>query len=116
MEKKKYIIAGTLTALMIGCAGYGIAKAVEDTCGFDPETGYHHDGKGWAANSGWDEAIACAKEGKLPDSVAKGLGIWGDKKTQAEGRKWAAINAKVKAEKAAAAKAEEAKKSVDKTK
>lgn len=94
---KKFVALGFITSCGIAFASYGVAQAFKDTCGYDPKTGYHYDSKyGWSSNGGWKEAIACAKEGKLPDNVAEGLGVWGDKKTQAEGRKWAKINAEVK--------------------
>ena len=97
---KKSFILGLVGVCAIAATSYGVAHIInKDTCGFDPKTGEYHDAKyGWSANSSWEEAVACAKEGKLPDNVAATLGAWGDKKTQAEGRKWAAINAKVKKE------------------
>jgi hypothetical protein len=93
-----------LFGLILGIGtSVGIAAVTEDTCSYDPKSGYFYDTdtKEWSANGSWDEAVACAKEGKLPAVVADRLGIWGDKQTQIEGRKWATINSKVKAEKAA---------------
>jgi len=109
------IIIGTFVAGMIAVSGYAIASNVEDTCGYDPVTGDFWDGKQWSAYGGWDDSVACAKQGKLPKVVADRFGVWGDKVTQIEGRKWVAIDAKIKAERAAAeaaASAEKAKAAV----
>jgi len=107
---KKSLILGVVAAGLL-TAGTTYALVGADTCNYDPKTGDYatvlDSGEVvWSAYGSWDEAVACAKEGRLPDIVADRLGVWGDPLTQAEGRKWAAINAKVKAEKAA----EEAKK------
>lgn len=105
---KKLIIGGAVAAI-IAASGVTYATVNKDTCNYDPKTGNYWDGKQWSAYGGWDEAIACAKEGVLPQVVADRLGVWGDKKTQAEGRKYAKINAEVKAAKEKAKKEAEAK-------
>lgn len=106
---KKYVITGIAAVAVIAAGSLGYAAATADTCNYDPKTGNYWDGKQWSAYGGWDEAIACAKEGVLPQVVADRLGVWGDKKTQAEGRKYAKINAEVKAAKEKAKKEAEAK-------
>ena len=107
--RKSLILVVVAAGLLTAGTTYALVGA--DTCNYDPKSGYFYDAdtKEWSAYGIWEEAVACAKEGKLPDIVANRLGIWGDKQTQIEGRKWATINAKVKAEKAA----KEAKASAD---
>ncbi len=103
--KKSYLIAGFVTAAIITAGSVGYAAATKDTCNYDPASGnYHNNGKVYAYGS-WDDAVACAKEGILPQVVADRLGAWGDKKTQVEGRNHAKINDEVKKAKEAAAKA-----------
>lgn len=101
---KRSLITGLVVAGAIVVAGGTYAAVTADTCNYDPKTGnYHYNGKVYAYGN-WDSAIACAKEGKLPQIVADRLGIWGDKKTQAQGREAAKLNAEVKLAKEEAAK------------
>ena len=102
--KKSYLISAIALAAIVAVSGVTYATVTADTCNYHPKTGnYHVNGKIYAMGT-WDHAIACAKEGKLPQKVADRIGVWGDKKTQAEGRKYAKINAEVKAAKEKAKK------------
>ena len=109
---KKLLITGLVVAGAIIVTGGTYATVTADTCNYHPKTGnYHVNGKIYAMGT-WDHALACAKEGKLPQKVADRICVWGSKEDQEIGRQAAKLNAEVKRAREEAAKnaAAEAKK------
>lgn len=99
---KKYAIIGIATAAVIAAGGVGYA-AVKGDCGYDEKGYFHKDGKVYAMGT-MNDARACAVNGLLPQAVLDRLGRWGSKD---EAQEIKDLDAKVKAEKEAAAKAAE---------
>ena len=110
------IIGAVVAAGIIAGAGtgYAVIKDSDLMCNYDPKSGDYKDPASgeWSAMGTWDHALACAKEGLLPQNVADRIGVWGSKEDQATGRQAAKTNkpvAKAKEEAKAKAAAEKAK-------
>ena len=104
----KIIIGAVVAAGIIAGAGtgYAVIKDSDLMCNYDPKSGNYKDpatGE-WSAMGTWDHALACAKEGLLPQNVADRIGVWGSKEDQEIGRQAAKLNAEVKRAKEEAAK------------
>jgi hypothetical protein len=109
------IIIGAVVAVGIiagAGTGYAVIKDSDLMCNYDPKSGNYKDpatGE-WSAMGTWDHALACAKEGLLPQNVADRIGVWGSKEDQEIGRQAAETNKQVaKAKAEAKAEAEKAK-------
>jgi hypothetical protein len=94
---KLRVITVSLSLVIVASAGYSYAEATQDTCGYDPVTGYWISPNGTVhQGSTFDHAVACASQGKLPKIVEDRLGIYGDAKTKAIAANAVYVNNKVK--------------------
>ena len=94
---KLRVIAGSLGLAIVVSAGYSYGEATQDTCGYDPVTGYWISPNGTVhQGSTFDHAVSCASQGKLPKIVEDRLGIYGDAKTKAIAANAVYVNNKVK--------------------
>jgi hypothetical protein len=94
---KLRVIAASLGLAIVVSAGYSYAETTQDTCGYDPVTGYWISPNGTVhQGSTFDHAVSCASQGKLPKIVEDRLGIYGDAKTKAIAANAVYVNNKVK--------------------
>jgi hypothetical protein len=94
---KLRVIAASLGLAIVVSAGYSYAETTQDTCGYDPVTGYWISPNGTVhQGSTFDHAVSCASQGKLPKIVEDRLGIYGDVKTKAIAANAVYVNNKVK--------------------
>lgn len=94
---KLRVIAASLGLVIVASAGYSYAEGTQDTCGYDPVTGYWISPNGTLhQGSTFDHAVACASQGKLPKIVEERLGIYGDAATKAIAANAVYVNNKVK--------------------
>jgi hypothetical protein len=94
---KLRVIAASLGLAIVVSAGYSYAEATQDTCGYDPVTGYWISPNGTVhQGSTFDHAVSCASQGKLPKIVEDRLGIYGDVATKAIAANAVYVNNKVK--------------------
>ncbi len=75
---KKLLIASGIVAGICFLAGFAVAKEAEQTCGYDPVTGYWTDGKNTYAYGPWENAMECAIFGLLPDVKYTYKGLFGE--------------------------------------
>ena len=75
MNKK--LIIGLTAAGVLALSGITYASATNDTCGYDPVTGYYHEGGKVYAYGPWDKAMECAIAGMLPDIKYTYKGLFG---------------------------------------
>jgi hypothetical protein len=93
---KLRVIAASLGLAIVVSAGYSYAETTQDTCGYDPVTGYWISPNGTVhQGSTFDHAVSCASQGKLPKIVEDRLGIYGDAKTKAIAANAVYVNNKV---------------------
>ena len=94
---KLIVITASLGLAIVVSAGYSYAETTQDTCGYDPVTGYWISPNGTVhQGSTFDHAVSCASQGKLPKIVEDRLGIYGDAKTKAIAANAVYVNNKVK--------------------
>lgn len=74
---KKLLITSSVVAVICFLAGFAVAKEAEQTCGYDPVTGYWSDGKNIYAYGPWENAMECAVLGLLPEIKYTYKGLFG---------------------------------------
>ena len=91
--KRNLIFSIGLVSIISG--GAVIARETPESCSYDEKTGYFFDNGAWHSNGSWEHAKKCALEGRLPASVQKRLGAWGDADTRIASQKLLSENHRV---------------------
>jgi len=101
-KMKKLLITSGIVAVICFLAGFAVAKEVEQSCGYDPVTGYWTDGKNIYAYGPWENAMECAMQGLLPEIKYTYKGLFGGTSEEVLGTNSVAKAAKEAEEKAKA--------------
>ena len=99
MLKKTIVAIGVMTLVD---ASLAVASAPDETCNYDPGTGYFTLNGDLHSYGSWEHAKECAGRGLLPDIVANRLGSLGDKEIRAEAAKLRAENKRIRRQRASA--------------